>query len=134
MAMNPFDHQPEDPAIRNATRDLVEAIRADEWPGNAAAIDFGLDSQRHYEALYYPVRAGEITPRQLDAALGDGEKLTALARAARSNPHPDVVFHTSWDGLLRGREAPAGALSEEEKFRRVLDRLVGGDRPDGRGR
>jgi hypothetical protein len=117
--------------LRDATRNLVEAIRADEWPGNAAVIDFGLDSRRHYEALYYPVRAGEITPGQLDAAWGDGAKLTALARAARSNPHPDVVFHTSWDGLLRGRAAPEGAPSEEEKFVRVLARLVGADDRSG---
>jgi hypothetical protein len=35
-----------------------------------------------------------------------------------------VVFNP-WDGVLRGRDAPAGALSEEEKYRRVLGRLAG---------
>ena len=35
----------------------------------------------------------------MDAALGKGEQLTALARAARSNPHKDIAFRTDWDDL-----------------------------------
>jgi hypothetical protein len=62
-------------------------------------VDFGLKSQEHYEALYYPVREGEITPEQLDVALGKGEQLTALAREARSNPHKQIKFRTDWDDL-----------------------------------
>ena len=42
--------------LRNTTRNLLEAIWADEWPRNAAVIDFGLRSQEHYEALYYGIR------------------------------------------------------------------------------
>jgi hypothetical protein len=121
-------------AIRNTMQNLVEANWGDEWPRHGAFVDFGLRSQAHYEAIYYGLRDGQITPEQLDAALGDGEKLTTLARAARSNPLRDVLFHTSWDGLLCGREPSARALSEEEKLRRMLDRLVGEDRHDGRGR
>jgi hypothetical protein len=85
--------------LRGTTRNLVEAIWADEWPRNGAIVDFGLKSQAHYEALYYGVRAGEISPAALDAALGKGEKLTALARSARSNPHRDIAFRTDWDEL-----------------------------------
>jgi hypothetical protein len=97
-----------DPKYRvgDTTHYLVEAIRLDVSPRGYAIVDFGLDSQEHYEALYYPVREGEITPEQLDAAFGHGEKLTALARAAPSNPHKDIEFHTSWDVLL-GREPPS---------------------------
>jgi hypothetical protein len=94
-------------AIRDTTRNLLEAIALDAWPRAGAIVDFGLDGQEHYEALYHGVRNGEITPEALDAALGRGDRLTALARAAASNPHRDVEFHTSWDAL-RGREEPAG--------------------------
>ncbi len=89
--------------VRPVTRTLVLSLLSDQWPGNAAVVDFGLDSQRHYAALAYPLREAEIMPRQLDAALGSGEKLTALVLAAPSNPHKDVVFHTSWDIAL-GRD------------------------------
>jgi hypothetical protein len=74
----------------------------DAWPNHAAVVDFGIDSQKHYEALYFPIREAEIMPKVLDAALGDGPKLTALARESASNPHKDVEFHTSWD-LILGR-------------------------------
>jgi hypothetical protein len=72
-------------------------------------VDFGLKSQEHYEALYYPVREGEITAEQLDAALGKGDALTALARSARTNPHKAITFRTDWDDLrLEPDDAPAG--------------------------
>jgi hypothetical protein len=76
--------------VRDTTRDVVESIHFDRWPSAGAVVDFGLDSQQHYEALYYPVRNQEIQPAALDAALGYGEKLTELTRAAPSNPHKDV--------------------------------------------
>lgn len=91
-------------SIRDTTRGLIKAIYLDCWPSVASIADFGLDSQIHYEALYYPVRNREISPEALDAALGHGEKLTALARNAPSNPHKDVSFHTSWD-VMFGRKA-----------------------------
>jgi hypothetical protein len=90
-------------SVRPTTRSLVTSILLDAWPNHAAAVDFGIDSQKHYEALYFPIREGEITPTALDAALGDGPKLTALMRDAASNPHKDVEFHTSWD-LILGRD------------------------------
>lgn len=89
--------------VRPTTRDLVTSILRDIWPGHAAVVDFGIDSDKHYEALYFPIREAEILPKALDAALGHGQKLTALTREAASNPHKDVQFHTSWD-LIFGRE------------------------------
>jgi hypothetical protein len=91
-------------AARPTTRHLVSSILFDAWPNHTAAVDFGIDSQKHYEALYFPIREGEITPETLDAALGDGQKLTALVREAASNPHKDVEFHTSRD-LIFGQES-----------------------------
>lgn len=105
--------------VRDTTRNLIDAVLMDAWPRNAAIIDFGLDSQKHYEALYYPIRAGEIMPKELDAALGRGTRLTALALAAPSNPHKDVEFYTSWDAM-RGTKPPKGSVSEAEKLRRML--------------
>jgi len=90
--------------VRPVTQDLFSSLMLDEWPRMAARVDFGLDTQEHYEALYYPVRAGEITVDQLEAALGSGPQLTALARAARSNPHREIVFRTAWDNLTEEGE------------------------------
>jgi hypothetical protein len=39
-----------------------------------------------------------------------GAALTALARAARSNPHRSIVFRTDWDDL-----------GEEDELRRQAD-------------
>lgn len=86
-------------ALKDTTRNLIEAIWADEWPRYGAIVDFGLRSQAHFEAIYYGVRDGQITPEELDAALGQGEALTALARSARSNPHRGIAFWTDWDDL-----------------------------------
>lgn len=102
-------------SVRPTTRNLVTSILMDAWPNHAAIVDFGIDSQKHYEALYYPIREAEIMPKELDAALGHGEKLTAMIREAASNPHKDVQFHTSWDVIL-GRESagtPANGAFKE---------------------
>lgn len=87
--------------IHDTTRSLLEAIALDTWPTVAAQVDFGFTPQRHYEALYYPVRAGEISTEALDRALGDGPALTVLVAGARSNPHNDLRFATAWDELRR---------------------------------
>ncbi|HWB08662.1 MAG TPA: hypothetical protein VG826_05540 [Pirellulales bacterium] len=98
--------------VRPVTRDLIESVILDKWPNHAAVVDFGIDSQTHYEALYYAIREGEIWPLELDRALGHGEKLTRLLRAAPSNPHADDEFHTSWDVML-GREPSRKAAQAE---------------------
>lgn len=90
--------------VRPVTRNLIESVLLDAWPRTAAVVDFGLDTQEHYEALYYPIREREIMPADLDGALGHGARLTELVRGARSNPHPDIEFHTSWD-IAFGRES-----------------------------
>jgi hypothetical protein len=91
--------------VRPITRRLINAVLQDTWPDHTVIVDFGLDSQKHYEALYYPIRQCEILPQALDAALGHGERLSGLTREAVSNPHKDVVFYTSWDVVL-GRDRP----------------------------
>lgn len=85
--------------IRPLTQQLYDSIMLDTWPGFAACVDFGIDVQNKYEALYYPIRAGEITIEQLEEALGNGPKLTELVNSAHSNPHKGIVFVTAYDGL-----------------------------------
>jgi hypothetical protein len=85
--------------VRPVTSNLVESIYLDTWPRPAAIVDFGLDSQEHFEALYYPVRNGEIGEEALDKALGDGPALTKLVNGAPSNPHKGIVFSTAYDAL-----------------------------------
>jgi hypothetical protein len=102
-------------SVRPTTKSLVTSILMDAWPSRAAAVDFGIDSRKHYEALYYPIREAEIMPMVLDAALGDGPRLTELVRESASNPHKDVEFHTSWDVILgRGSARGAGNIGLEE--------------------
>jgi hypothetical protein len=92
--------------VRPVTRGLIEAIALDMPPTPAAANDFGIVSQQHYEALYYPLRNDEITFKQLDEAYGNRPKLTELANAARSNPHKGIVFETPWEHILGKPEKP----------------------------
>lgn len=100
--------------VRPVTRNLIDAVMFDTWPSHTAIVDFGIDSQQHYEALYYPLREAEIMPKALDAALGDGEKLTMLARQSASNPHKDIEFSTSWDVVL-GRDWPSNAPTQHRE-------------------
>ncbi len=99
-------------SVRPTTRSLIMSMLVDSWPNHAAVVDFGIDSQKHYEALYFPIREAEIMPNALDAALGDGPKLTGLVRESECNPHKDVEFHTSWDVILgRGNSMAAEKIS-----------------------
>jgi hypothetical protein len=96
--------------VKPLTQKLYDAIMMDEWPsGMATLVDFGLvgdGAQDRYEALYYPIRAGEITLEQLDAALGDGPKLTTLVSGVKSNPHKGIVFTTPWDNAVMDQHVP----------------------------
>ena len=78
---------------------LFEARIMDEWPSCATIVDFALDDQQHYEALYYPIHKEEITLEQLRLVSSDGKKITELVNACESNPHKGIVFKTSWDAM-----------------------------------
>jgi hypothetical protein len=85
------------PEVRELTRDVYSVLALDYWPSPAGIIDFGIDTGRHFAALQSAVRNGDITPRELDAALGNGRKIEALIKP--SNPYHGVKFETSWDVL-----------------------------------
>jgi hypothetical protein len=97
----------------STARALIQAITFDMQPRASAAVDFGIDSQKHYEALYYPIRRGEITLRDLEKVVGDGPAITELVRRkGKSNPHRNIKFTTSYDrmGSTMDREKLAGEL------------------------
>jgi len=71
----------------------------DEWPRMAAVVDFGIDDQQHYEALYYPIRNGEIKAEQLEKVLGIGPEITKLVNSCPANPHKGIIFKTAWDDM-----------------------------------
>jgi hypothetical protein len=100
--------------LKSSTRYLLKAIVTGTEPQHAAKVDFGLDTERHFEALQYSVLGGKITPEMLDASIGNGQALTALVRTDKDNPHRDVVFEMRWHDLLRNR-VPAERTAKLER-------------------
>jgi len=89
--------------LKSSTRYLLEAISSGTEPRDAAKVDFGIETQEHFEALSHSVLNGKVTPEMLDASLGNGQVLTHLVRSDKTNPLQCIVFHTAWHDLLRGR-------------------------------
>lgn len=83
--------------VRKVAQDMFDAAVLDIWPSPAAICDFGIDSTEHLGALQHAIKHDGVTEQQLDEALGNGPKLTALIR--EDNPYYGVQFHTSWDDL-----------------------------------
>jgi hypothetical protein len=89
---------PDGRPVRPLTEQLINAALLDVWPSIPAIVDFGIDSSSHLGALQYAIRYGEVTPQELDAAMGNGAKLTEIAQRG-DNPYRDVTFRTSWDEM-----------------------------------
>ena len=98
--------------VRPVTQHLIDAMKNVDRPSPGVIVDFGIDSEEHYEAIYYPFYKGEVTPEQLDAALGNGKKLTELMRSLPSNPHKNIVFETSYD-WMDGDDLSEGATEAD---------------------
>lgn len=103
------DHDPAvgSQTLKPVTEALVEAIVLDLWPGGAVIADFGLVSTRHYEAVYYAVRHDDVSPAELDNAVGNGPLLTELLERSEHNPHRGrgLVFTTPYDEVTPERRA-----------------------------
>jgi len=84
-------------SVRPVTKLLFDAIMQDVWPAEPVVADFGIDSQEHYEALYYPVKQGQITIEMLDCILGDGFAITKIVNTCSANPHKNILFKTGYD-------------------------------------
>jgi hypothetical protein len=101
-----------DERLKSSTSYLLEAISTGTEPRDAAKVDFGIESEKHFEALSHSVLNGKITPEMLDASLGNGAALTHLVKNDRTNPHRGIVFETGWHELLRQR-IPAERAEEK---------------------
>jgi len=104
--------------VRPLTRSLIQNALMNQPSPEIVVIQFGIDGPKHQAALYNAIRAQEVSPKDLDAAMGDGQKLTALVRAAASNPHKDVEFQTAWNMLS---EADRQAVLPEDGFKKLLE-------------
>lgn len=89
--------------VRMTALDLYESLLLDAWPGVPTTVDFGISTQAHYEALQYAVLNHDVSPEQLDDAMGSGPALTALIRP--DNPYFGVTFETPWDGIMESIKA-----------------------------
>ena len=118
--------------IRPLTEQLILAAHLDIWPGNAAIVDFGIDSDRHLGALQFAIRNELVTAHELDAAMGSGAKLTEIAQRG-DNPYGDAVFRTSWDDLCIKPDVGMSAgnpASDNERFTEILSGVNTGNHHD----
>jgi len=84
--------------MRTVTQNLVESLLLDVYPRPAAICDFGIDTELHFHALRYGFLGEFFTDEELDEALGDGKKITALI-ARQSGSFGKVVFRTAYDDM-----------------------------------
>jgi hypothetical protein len=114
----------QDRPIRPLTQQLIDCCFLDVWPGRAAVVDFGLDTDRHLGALQFAIREELVTPQELDAAMGNGPKLTEIAQRGR-NPYGDVAFRTAWDDMPREPDAdrpmPEGPATHGDSGRAAME-------------
>jgi len=83
--------------IRDLTKQLIQCLLLDTWPGNAACVDFGVASPAHLGALQFAFKQGGRSAEDFDAALGSGKALTELCNVP-DQPYK-VKFETAWDQL-----------------------------------
>lgn len=107
-------------SVRPVTMNLVEHLLLDMPLTPAETVDFGVDTQHHYRVLQIIVQDAcygwsDIEDEEgygllllelhrviseLDAALGNGEKLNELIKTYVPEYGGLVHFHTTWDELL----------------------------------
>lgn len=94
---------PEQAPVRPLTRQALERIVLDLPLSNVVCDDFGVESAAHYRALRECIcvaieeKSIDEVAEELDQALGNGKKLTALVK--KYAPDYAVTFHTIWDDL-----------------------------------
>jgi hypothetical protein len=123
---------PDDRPVRPLTNDLINAVLFDVWPKVPTIVDFGIDSAEHLGALQFAIKYGEVTPHELDAAMGNGAKLTEIVQRG-DNPYRDVTFRTSWDEMrlelpdeTMAPDAPAPLINSPDQ-RGMTERILFGE-------
>lgn len=122
---------------RPVARKLFEAIAFDVYPDSPAVLaDFFITDQQHYEALYYPIREGEITLEDLDRVLGDPKAITELVNKSPSNPHQGIVFGFGGSEGLGARKAKTETRTElwERLWGSYVEKLARIDELKSKGR
>lgn len=116
--------------IRSVTKQLVNRIMLDLSLPSPVLVDFGVDSDNHYQALKLVLLNDYALPEpetdeddavsyegtmqmlrqrvlELDAAYGNGAMLNALAKKYAPQYAKIVHFQTSWD-VIYGRAESLG--------------------------
>jgi len=89
--------------VRPLTKQIIERIVLDMPLSHVVCDDFGVESADHYRALQEYIFAAteekslDEVAKELDQALGNGKKLTALVK--KYTPEHTVTFSTVWDEL-----------------------------------
>ena len=88
--------------IKPVVSRFVENLMFDLFPQTPAEMtDFGFDvtpresRQKLYWCYQYAIKRGKVSPEELNVAVGDGPKLTALLQRV----DPNMVVKTMWDQL-----------------------------------
>ncbi len=80
-------------AERSLAEHLVDCLLRGQWPRPAAIVDFGIDSNAHFEAMIVAVTKG-CSAYEFDRVLGEGKAITKLVRVyCVSGP----LFTTAYD-------------------------------------
>ncbi|MFW5871478.1 MAG: hypothetical protein ACOCUT_00070 [bacterium] len=66
---------------------------------SGAKVDFGLDSQRHFEAMIEAIKEGDIELDDLKRVSGNGKAITELLKNCPNNPHKELTFETATDWM-----------------------------------
>lgn len=101
---------------------LVEAMMCDSWPSLAVVVDFGIVNQEMYEAYYYPIRSGEVSARQLDAAKFRGPVLSELlSNTPYHKARGKVVIVTPYDNMTPIEEEEWDTEPDDDRDRIELE-------------
>jgi len=100
--------------LKGSTKWLLEAIFYNGKVYAELVGDWGITSNEHFEALRDAVRVHEIDIYQLNDALGQGEKITALLNRAGCNPG-HLVFRTDWDEFCERYQQKCHQRDEQQE-------------------
>ena len=81
---------------RQLTKDFYDLLMMDLPLRMAMVVDFGIETNNHHSVLQLAVRAG-ATVEELDAALGNGQKISALVK--KYTEIESIDFVTPYDKL-----------------------------------
>ncbi len=87
-------NRPHTPEIRDTTCNLIDAIGWDAWPRADAIVDFGLDSQAHYERFITRSARERLPPRSSTPPWATGRSLP-------NSPGPRVAIRIATSYFTR---------------------------------